>query len=403
MDVTAVLLAANTAGSTRKEAEAIIENAKLADFGGFMRLLAAELKDGSKPLGSRQMAGTRRRRGGGAAAARRRRGRWRSAFCVSCAPPRVAARARARGGRCAGCAVAADGAARLAPRARLTDAPPPGLLMKGALTSNDEMLLEEREGAWKALPEPVRNEVKASLVDALSCGEPVARHTAAQAIARIGGIEVPAGEWPLLIHGLLNLWGAESLGLKHTSLEALGYLCEELGPDDVNAETTNMILTAIIAGLGTELPVEIRHVAAVALNNALVFARHNMDEEAERTVIMDAIATTTQCPSEEVRVAAFECITQVAFLYYDILAPYLEGLKSVTFDAVRKGEEKVALLGLEFWCTVAEEERGRLDRIEEAKVRRVAAAARGSPCTCACGGVLALLAAVAESDGAWCC
>jgi importin subunit beta-1 len=242
--------------------------------------------------------------------------------------------------------------------------------MKGALTANDEMLLEERETAWRELHEDIRTEVKAALVDAISCPVPVARHTAAQVIARIGGIEVPAGVWPLLISGLLQLWGADDAGMKHTALEALGYLCEELSPGDVAPDTTNEILTAIIAGLGAGMPVEIRAVAAIALNNALVFAKHNMDVEAERNAIMDAIATTTQCEEDAVRAAAFECITQVAFLYYDILPQYMQGLCLVTFDAVRKlADEKVALQAIEFWCTVAETEHDRLERIEEAKVR----------------------------------
>ena len=59
----------------------------------------------------------------------------------------------------------------------------------------------------------------------------IARHTAALVIAKVAAIELPTGQWPDLIQTLLGNVGAQppNTGLKQVTLEALGYICEELG------------------------------------------------------------------------------------------------------------------------------------------------------------------------------
>ena len=73
-----------------------------------------------------------------------------------------------------------------------------------------------------------------------------ARHTAAQVVAAVGVIELPHNQWPDLIQGLVNnvtISGDESL--KESSLEALGYICEEIETATLEPQS-NLILTAVI-------------------------------------------------------------------------------------------------------------------------------------------------------------
>ena len=79
----------------------------------------------------------------------------------------------------------------------------------------------------------------------------VARHTAALAIAKIAAIELPAKQWPELVSTLLANMNIQppNPGLKQSTLEALGYVCEEMGKldEDVLAqEQINSILTAVV-------------------------------------------------------------------------------------------------------------------------------------------------------------
>jgi importin subunit beta-1 len=78
-----------------------------------------------------------------------------------------------------------------------------------------------------------------------------AGHTAALVIAKVAAIEVPRKQWPELIEALLANMGAtpSSRELRQSTLEALGYTCEELGnldDDFLSQLEVNSILTAVV-------------------------------------------------------------------------------------------------------------------------------------------------------------
>ena len=104
-----------------------------------------------------------------------------------------------------------------------------GLLVKNALDAEQASLAAARHARWGALAPDVRAQVKADLVAALSASMPLARQAAAQAIAKVGKVEVPAAQWPELIDGLVGTARAAAPpGTRAASLTALGYLCEEI-------------------------------------------------------------------------------------------------------------------------------------------------------------------------------
>ena len=65
--------------------------------------------------------------------------------------------------------------------------------------------------------------------DLLASAQAKARHTAAQAVAAIATIDLPHNQWPELIQGLVNnVTNTNNAYVKQSSLEALGYICEEI-------------------------------------------------------------------------------------------------------------------------------------------------------------------------------
>lgn len=78
-----------------------------------------------------------------------------------------------------------------------------------------------------------------------------ARHTAALVIAKVAAIELPHKQWLDLISTLLGNMGGTppNSGRQQATLQALGYICEEMGvlSEDVLAqEAVNSILTAVV-------------------------------------------------------------------------------------------------------------------------------------------------------------
>lgn len=90
-------------------------------------------------------------------------------------------------------------------------------------------------------------------LDLAACSMQVAaaRHTAALVIAKVAAIELPQKQWQDLISTLLSNMAATPLssGRQQATLQALGYICEEMGAlaEDVLAqEQVNSILTAVV-------------------------------------------------------------------------------------------------------------------------------------------------------------
>ena len=77
--------------------------------------------------------------------------------------------------------------------------------------------------------------------------EPVIRHTAAQVIGAVAGIDLPRKQWggaagviPSILQCVTAAAGVAE-GSKQAALEALGYVCEELDDGDLDEQQTNQV------------------------------------------------------------------------------------------------------------------------------------------------------------------
>jgi len=241
-----------------------------------------------------------------------------------------------------------------------------GLLMKNAIAAQDEGLQLERIQRWQALDGQVRESVKQPLLQAIRSPEPMASRVAAQAAAEIAAVEIPYNEWPAMLPSLLeNIQSPQSTdSIRISSLECLGYTCERVaildGPE-INEQTTDSMLNAVVDGIQATRPDKVRLAATMALKNSLIFAHKNMDRKAERDAIMTAICEATRCQDHLVRVAAYECIVQIAVSYYDKLQDYMTTLYELTTDSIKRDREEVAKAAIEFWSSLCEVEQDLID------------------------------------------
>mmetsp|Transcript_29586 Transcript_29586/g.41621 ORF Transcript_29586/g.41621 Transcript_29586/m.41621 type:complete len:852 (-) Transcript_29586:703-3258(-) len=230
-----------------------------------------------------------------------------------------------------------------------------GLILKNSLTANDEsrklMLIQK----WLSLDANLRTTIKQAVFTTLAATQREARSTAAQVLAAIAFIELPrANMWPDLIPALLLNMQHENDNLKQATLEALGFICEEIDPN-ILATQANNILTAVCKGIKDNNN-EIKLVGCVALYNALEFVKANFEKEGERNYIMQVLCDAAVGPHPKVRVASLECLVKISSLYYDKLATYMQKLFNITLEAIKKDEDAVAQQAVEFWCTICEEE-----------------------------------------------
>lgn len=234
-----------------------------------------------------------------------------------------------------------------------------GIVLKNSLDAKDAIRKEQLVQQWMAIDISIKSQIKDSLLRTLGSSIPEARHTAAQVIAKIASIEIPRKQWAELIGSLLNNMTQQdkSAALKQATLEALGYVCEEISHQDLVQDEVNAVLTAVVQGMNlAEHGPEVRLAATKALYNALEFAQTNFENEMERNYIMKVVCDTAMSKEVEIRQAAFECLVAIASAYYEVLEPYMQTLFQLTSNAVKGDEETVALQAIEFWSSICDEE-----------------------------------------------
>lgn len=242
-----------------------------------------------------------------------------------------------------------------------------GLHLKNLLFARDSLVAAEKQKRWFSVVDAdSRAQIKAVSLTVLRSPTAQAAHAGAQVVARIGAMELQTKQWPGLLEQLLSNMAATDATdcnlVKTVTLEALGYICEELQEESVDQLETNQILTAIVDGMREDHVDAVRVAAASALLNSLVFTRHNFDNEAERTMIMQVLCGATKSPNARLQVIAFESLARVASLYYERLPQYIEAIFTLTLTAIQQGnEEQVSMMAIEFWSALCEEELEILD------------------------------------------
>ncbi|KAK6961585.1 importin subunit beta-1 [Biomphalaria glabrata] len=233
-----------------------------------------------------------------------------------------------------------------------------GLQLKNALYSKDNAIKLQHHQRWLQFPDDVRSFIKQNVLDSLGT-ETVRPSSAAQCVAYIACAELPHGLWPDLIARLTSnvINPASTEMVKEATLEAVGYICQEIEPEILQPQS-NEILTAIVHAMKKEEPSNhVRLAATNALLNSLEFTKANFDQEAERHLIMQVVCEATQSRDTKVRVAAMQCLVKIMSLYYIYMTHYMgPALFAITVDAMEHENDEIALQGIEFWSTVCDEE-----------------------------------------------
>lgn len=234
-----------------------------------------------------------------------------------------------------------------------------GLQLKNRLTSNDDTVKAAYQERWMSIPEDIRAYIKQNIFGALGA-EGYRPSAAAQCVQYVAVVELPRGLWHNLIDGLVsNVTNASSTEMcKEATLEAIGYICQDIQHHGCLEEKSNEILTAIVHGMKRDEPsAHVRLAATYALLNSLEFTKANFEKDTERHFIMQVVCEATQATDVQVKVAALQCLVRIMSLYYQHMETYMgPALFAITLEAMKADIDEVALQGIEFWSNVCDEE-----------------------------------------------
>jgi importin subunit beta-1 len=89
-----------------------------------------------------------------------------------------------------------------------------------------------------------KQQIKQQILNTLGSPESLVRTQVAQIVTAIASIEIPRKEWDELIPSLCMNAQSDSvdIGIKHASMTAIGFICEDLQPKDINEDIKNKII-----------------------------------------------------------------------------------------------------------------------------------------------------------------
>eukprot|EP01120_Amphizonella_sp_Union-15-10_P015920 TRINITY_DN8277_c0_g1_i1.p1 TRINITY_DN8277_c0_g1~~TRINITY_DN8277_c0_g1_i1.p1 ORF type:complete len:613 (-),score=123.77 TRINITY_DN8277_c0_g1_i1:802-2640(-) len=243
-----------------------------------------------------------------------------------------------------------------------------GLILKNTMTAKDALTRKNlTERYLNQVDDNTKNFVKNASLQLLTDPIREVRTTSAQVIAKISLIELPRDRWPELIPLLLNnMTNPEtSDDLKQSTLETLGFICEEIAPP-VLASKADIILTAVVQGM-RDTNDSVKLAASKALLGALEFSKKNFEKDNERDYIMQISLSNTTSTDEKVRIVTYEILVRIATLYYQYLVPYIQQIFRLTLDAIQKDVDLVSQQAVEFWSSLCDEEIVLKEEEEDAK------------------------------------
>lgn len=233
-----------------------------------------------------------------------------------------------------------------------------GLYMKNMLTAKDSAISEQKTAKWNQCDASIRAQVRTLCLQSVHSPVKSVSHTAAQVLASIAAIDVPTGQWPELLPSLFNNVSSTEVTMtaKVHSLEALGYMCEAMDPDQVEKSVVDQLLNTIVDGMRADRPNEMKLAGVTAMLNSLNFTEANFEVQGERDAIVNAICSAAQCDDIHVRIKAFECLATIASYYYGQLPAYITNLFNLTVNAIQSDAPEVGQQAIEFWSTICDTE-----------------------------------------------
>ena len=238
------------------------------------------------------------------------------------------------------------------------------LYFKNTLQGQSTTTQTEKHDRWKALAADIRQDIKDKMMHALlHTADKALSQAISNAASEIAVVELPFKEWPSFVTQLQIISNPQvQEEIKIAALRCLGYtlerlaLVEEMVPNipEIEPSLVDGMLTSIVDGTQTDKSEFMRHEAVKALKNSLYYIRKNMDNKAERDIIMKSVGEACCAQTEETRVLALSCLDIICETYYELLGDYMTHIYNLTTAAIKDDpNEDSKMAAIEVWSTLA--------------------------------------------------
>lgn len=213
---------------------------------------------------------------------------------------------------------------------------------------------------WRSFNTDVKGNLKQQILSALGSENAEIRKVTASVISSIVKTELPiTTNWPTLLP-ILCKSDFENKLFHNAAIETLGFICEELNRKNVLSNEVDQILSSIIICMkDNQNDVQLVTSSMKALIRALpLIGSHKMQTPQYSEIVMTQIVITgnNYQSNEDMHEYVCRAFLEFAENYYDAVGAYLDQISSFIFLMIASRNQKLRLMGLEFWCRLGSEE-----------------------------------------------
>jgi importin subunit beta-1 len=200
-----------------------------------------------------------------------------------------------------------------------------------------------------------RKQIKLVVLKALESAKKNARKGACYAITAIAQIELPRKEWSEIITTLCNNAQGSNINLKLSSLEALGYISEDLDNKTLDISQIDMILNALVLNATEAASTnEVKLISLSSLSKCLHLSGKNFNDPNEKNILMTKIISCINSTNTDIKVQGLQCIMEIVKCFYDLIGgSTLEQIGYATFPLIKQDcDESIGKPAVEIWSSI---------------------------------------------------
>ncbi|GBE62073.1 HEAT repeat-containing protein [Babesia ovata] len=238
-----------------------------------------------------------------------------------------------------------------------------GVLLKNCF-ERDPKSSDPNSNVLLQVPEDSLRYIKVQLLNVMKSGEESQSVLAAcYVISRIAELELRRQGWPEFFDIIIGMMDSNDVNSCRSSLKCVQYLIEDLssvyynhGAAFLSKSECDRLLTSIVKG-ACMTDDRSRKTVMICMQHILPFIGSNMAIPSERDAIVQAICyNSAPGNGPDVRAAANDCLVQLITDYYEIMAPCLQYIVPLLWQAIDTCVDEIAIPAFEFWNTICETE-----------------------------------------------
>ena len=238
------------------------------------------------------------------------------------------------------------------------------------MIKNPIAYVKEYTEKWLSFSNDSKSKIRNFILSALGSKAPEIRRASASVIATIAKIDCPLStNWPDLLPILCNE-KFENKDFHMIAIETLGYICEELTNKQILSDEIDQILSAIVLcmqGAINKLKEEPNNtvyynlcvISMKALIRAIpLISNKKMNNKSYSDILMNEIFRLGDAFQSNEQILELICrsFIEISENYYDCVEYYLDKISVFTLFMISTKNERLKLLGFEFWYRLGIEE-----------------------------------------------